>query len=246
MGAHQPLGPEAIARTAAQIADSEGLEAVSMRRVAGDLGVSAMALYRHVAGRRELLLLMADAVRSPSMLPEGKHRWQDMLAHMADTLWQTFSAHPWLLGIVLSPRRLLNLAAPADVERLLSSLSAAGLTEDEGFDCLLGVSAAVIGTVSIAAAANPAPANPVAADPVPADSVPAGSQPQPGTPRLHGTDDYPRAERFSGRSVDYEFARQSLDHLVANFIRGIESTHNQTPDPSRDPGLRKEEHATAE
>ena len=241
MGAHQPLGPAAIARTAAQIADSEGLEAVSMRRVAGDLGVSAMALYRHVAGRRELLLLMADAVRSPSMLPEGKHRWQDMLAHMADTLWQTFSAHPWLLGIVLSPRRLLNLAAPADVERLLSSLSAAGLTEDEGFDCLLGVSAAVIGTVSIAAAADPVPAIPV-----PADSVPAGSQPQPGTPRLHGTDDYPRAERFSGRSVDYEFARHSLDYLVTNFIRGIESTHNQTPDPSRDPGLRKEEHATAE
>lgn len=231
MGAHQPLSPAVIARTAARIADSEGLEAVSMRRVAGDLGVSAMALYRHVAGRRELLLLMADAVRSSSLLPDGEHRWQDMLAHMADTLWQTFSAHPWLLGIVLSPRRLVNLAAPADVERLLSSLSAAGLTEDEGFDCLLGVSAAVIGTVSIAIAA---------------DSTPAGPKPQPGTPRLHGTNDYPRAERFLGRSVDYEFARQSLDYLVASFIRGIESTHNQAPDPSRDPVSRKEKHATAE
>ena len=94
MEADQPLSPAVIARTAARIADNEGLEAVSMRRVAGDLGVSAMALYRHVAGRRELLLLMADAVRSRSLLPEGKHRWQDMLSHMADSLWRTFPPTP--------------------------------------------------------------------------------------------------------------------------------------------------------
>ena len=241
MGAHQPLSPAAIARTAARIADSEGLEAVSMRRVAGDLGVSAMALYRHVAGRRELLLLMADAVRSPSMLPEGKHRWQDMLAHMADSLWHTFSAHPWLLGIVLSPRRLVNLAAPADVERLLSSLSAAGLTEDEGFDCLFGVSAAVIGTVSIAIAAGSTPAVPGAAA-----SGPAGSTREPGTRQPGGTDPYPRAERFQRRSINDDVSRQSLEFLVANFIRGIEDSRTQAPGPSREPVLRKEDHATEE
>ncbi|MER2133140.1 MAG: TetR/AcrR family transcriptional regulator C-terminal domain-containing protein [Arthrobacter sp.] len=208
MGADQPLSPALIARTAARIADSEGLEAVSMRRVAGDLGVSAMALYRHVAGRQELLLLMADAVKSYSLLPEGEHRWQDMLSHMANALWRTFTAHPWLLGIILSPRRLVNLAAPEDVERLLSALSAAGLTEDEGFDCLLGVSAAVIGTVSVAGAAG---------------SAPAESTREPGTLQPDGTDPYPRAERFQRRSINGEVSRQSLDFLVANFIRGIES-----------------------
>lgn len=236
MGAHQPLSPAAIARTAARIADSEGLEAVSMRRVAGELGVSAMALYRHVAGRRELLLLMADAVRSYSLLPEGEHRWQEMLAHMADSLWHTFSAHPWLLGIVLSPHRLVNLAAPADVERLLSSLSAAGLTEDEGFDCLFGVSAAVIGTVCIAIAAGSTPAVPGAAASGLAAPGHPGSTREPGTRQPNGADPYPRAERFQRRSINGGASRQSLDYLVANFIRGVESRLRNSPGPLPGPG----------
>lgn len=241
MGADQPLSSAVIARTAARIADNEGLEAVSMRRVAGDLGVSAMALYRHVAGRQELLLLMADAVKSRSLLPEGEHRWQDMLAHMAGSLWRTFTAHPWLLGIILSPRRLVNLAAPADVERLLSSLSAAGLTEDEGFDCLLGVSAAVIGTVSVAGAAGSA-----LDVPTPTASPSAGSRREPGKLQPHNPELYPRAERFQRRSINDEVSRQSLDFLVANFIRGIEASRTQSPGPFREPVLRKEDHATEE
>ncbi len=241
MEADQPLSSAVIARTAARIADNEGLEAVSMRRVAGDLGVSAMALYRYVAGRQELLLLMADAVKSRSLLPEGEHGWQDMLSYMADSLWRTFAAHPWLLGIILSPRRLVNLAAPDDVERLLATLSTAGLTEDEGFDCLLGVSAAVIGTVSVAGAAGSAldAAAPTA-------SRTAGSRQESGTQQPHGTDNYPRAERFQRRSINDEVSRQSLDFLVANFIRGIESSRAQSPAPSREPVLRKEDHATGE
>ena len=240
MGADQPLSSAAIARTAARIADNEGLEAVSMRRVAGDLGVSAMALYRHVAGRQELLLLMADAVKSYSLLPEGEHRWQDMLAHMAGSLWHTFTTHPWLLGIILSPRRLVNLADPADVERLLSSLSGAGLTEDEGFDCLLGVSAAVIGTVSVAAAADSPPAVPATPG-----SGPDGSKRECGNLQPHNPEPYPRAERFQHRRINDEVSRQSLDFLVANFIRGIEFS-TQSPGPSREPALRKEDHATEE
>lgn len=224
MAANQPLSPAGIARTAARIADEEGLEAVSMRRVAGDLGVSAMALYRHVAGRGELLLLMADAVKSHSLLPEGEQRWQDMLAHMAGSLWRTFTAHPWLLGIILSPRRLVNLAAPADVERLLSALSAAGLDEDEGFDCLLGISAAVIGTVTVAGAAGPAGPSPARAGSNPPASAPAGPGQDAGEPEPQDTDVHPRANRFGHRSINDEVSRQSLDFLVANFIRGIESS----------------------
>ena len=238
MGTDQPLGPAVIARTAARIADEEGLEAVSMRRVAGDLGVSAMALYRHVAGRQELLLLMADAVKSYSLLPEGEHPWQEMLAHMAGSLWRTFTGHPWLLGIILSPSRLVNLADPADVERLLSSLSDAGLTEDEGFDCLLGISAAVIGTVSVAVAAGSAPAVPAGAVPagaVPAGAVPAGSGQEPSELEPSAAELYPLAERFQHRSINDGASRHSLDFLVSSFIRGIEAGHTQSPGSSRNP-----------
>ncbi|MBF4995034.1 TetR/AcrR family transcriptional regulator C-terminal domain-containing protein [Arthrobacter gandavensis] len=245
MAAHQPLSSAGIARAAARIADEEGLEAVSMRRVAGDLGVSAMALYRHVAGRQELLLLMADAVKSNSLLPEGEQPWQEMLAHMAGSLWRTFTVHPWLLGIVLSPRRLVNLAAPADVERLLGALTTAGLDEDEGFDCLLGVSAAVIGTVTVAGAAAPG-ASSAGKEPVPTASAPAGSGQYAGEPGTQGTDGHPRANRFQHRSINDEVSRQSLDFLVANFIRGIESSRAQPPGSSREPVSRKENHAAEE
>ncbi|MER1996991.1 MAG: TetR/AcrR family transcriptional regulator C-terminal domain-containing protein [Arthrobacter sp.] len=235
MGADRPLSPALIARTAARIADGEGLEAVSMRRVAGDLEVSAMALYRHVAGRQDLLLLMADAVKSHSLLPEGEHRWQDMLSHMAESLWRTFTAHPWLLGIILSPSRLVNLAAPEDVERLLSALSAAGLTEDEGFECVLGVSAAVIGIVSVAGAAS----SPTAVS-EPAGSGPAGPGQEPDTGQPGSSAGYPRAERFQQRTINREVSRQSLDFLVARFISGIEAGRTQAPGPVPDPALRKE------
>ncbi|MGW9403746.1 TetR/AcrR family transcriptional regulator [Arthrobacter sp. NPDC055585] len=225
MGAHQPLSPSVIARAGARIADTDGLEAVSMRRVAGDLGVSAMALYRHVADRGALLLLMADAVREDTLVPAGDHTWQYLLAHMANVQWRTFSAHPWLLSIILTPRRLVNMAAPGDAERLLSTLAAAGLEEDEAFDCLLGVSAAVIGTAAIAAAAGDGP----------------GISPlQSGD----GTEPHPLAERFQQRGINYRTSRHSLDYLVDSFIRGIESRLPNSPDPSKDPVLRKENHAT--
>ncbi|MEB7504908.1 TetR/AcrR family transcriptional regulator [Arthrobacter koreensis] len=224
MGAHQPLGPAAIARAGARIADAEGLDAVSMRRVAGELGVSAMALYRHVADRRSLLLLMAEAVRNYPLVPAGNHTWQDMLAHMADVQWRTFTAHPWLLSIILTPRRLVNMAAPAEAERLLSALAAAGLASDEAFDCLLGVSAAVIGTAAIAAAAEDGP----------------GISPQePGD----GAEPASLAERFQQRGISYRTSRQSLDYLVDSFIRGVESRLHNSPDPSPDPVPRKENHA---
>lgn len=228
MGTDQPLSPAAIAEAAVRIADAEGLEAVTMRRVAGALGVSAMALYRHVADRRSLLLLMADTVRNFTLLPAGDNTWQQMLTHMAGVQWRTFQAHPWLLSIILTPRRLVNLASPQDVERLLSRLAAAGLDEDEGFDCVLGISAAVIGTASIAAA--------------------AGSGPEPAIPPedWNGSAAYPRAERFQLRGISYAASRRSLDYLVASFIHGVETGLSQAPDPFRDPVTRKEEHATEE
>jgi len=186
-----------------------------------------MALYRHVADRRALLLLMADAVRDYSLLPDGDHTWQHMLAHMAHSQWRTFSAHPWLLSIILTPHRLTNMAAPADIERLLSALAAAGLGEDEAFHCLLGISAAVIGTASIAAAADDGPG--------------LTPQQEPGA----GRDSYPLAEHFQRRVISYQASRQSLDYLVASFIRGIESSLNKSPDPFPDPALWKEENHAA-
>ena len=91
------LTPERIVDAAIAVADAEGLAAVSMRRVATELGAAPMALYRHVADKDDLLLHMMDAVmagwRMPAEPPAG---WRERLELAARTLWRLFRAHPWL------------------------------------------------------------------------------------------------------------------------------------------------------
>lgn len=241
MARPQPLTPAAIAAAAVVLADAEGLDAVSMRRVAGALGVSAMALYRHVADRGALLLLMADAARDFALLPPGVATWQATLAHMADAQWRAFQAHPWLLRIVLTPRRLVNLATPGEVELLLSRLREAGLSEEQGFDCLLGLSAAVIGTASITAAATSGPAvDPAPSDPAPSD--PAGEERW----STGAVARFPLAARFQDQGITPAASRRSLDFVVANFIRGVEQDLGDSAGSAPRPVSRKEDNATGE
>ncbi|UPO76794.1 TetR/AcrR family transcriptional regulator C-terminal domain-containing protein [Arthrobacter sp. Helios] len=225
-----PLHPDTIAAAAVRIADAEGLDAVSMRRVAGTLGVSAMALYRHVADRRALLLLMADAAKDFALLPPGVATWQATLEHMADAQWQAFQAHPWLLHIVLTPRRLVNLATPGEVELLLARLRGAGITEEQGFDCLLGISAAVIGTASITAAAQSGPEQSGPDDHAQWNSGAVAR--------------FPLAARFQDQGISSAASRRSLDFVVANFIRGVEQALGQFPGSAMRPVSWKEENAT--
>src|SRR4051812_50195310 len=75
-GRRPTLGVEEITAAAVRIADAEGLGAVSMARVAKELGNSTMALYRHVESKDELLLLMSDAALEPppDLTPAGDWR----------------------------------------------------------------------------------------------------------------------------------------------------------------------------
>ncbi|MBF6329346.1 TetR/AcrR family transcriptional regulator C-terminal domain-containing protein [Nocardia transvalensis] len=94
---------EAIVRTGIDIADAEGLRAVSMRRIGAELGVGAMALYRHVANKEELSALMADAVFGEQPLPEpGPTDWLARLEFLARHRWRMCRRHPWVAGLAAS------------------------------------------------------------------------------------------------------------------------------------------------
>ena len=210
----EPLNAEAIAACAVSLADAGGLETVSMRRIADCLGVSAMALYRHVESREALLLAMASRVgRRSTLLPEPPATWQEMLRHLALAQWDSFTRHPWLLQIVLGPSRLLDMAPSAGLEELLRALHDAGLAEDECFDSVMGVSAAVIGASSLALAANPGPGRhhptrPNAVVPLDADDgAPAGTL----------------AARFRERGITIDASRESLDFAVDTILRGLQA-----------------------
>lgn len=85
----------AIAAAAVTLADQEGLEAVSMRRVAKAIGTGATALYRYVADKDELFELMSDAVMSRSP-PKRTGKWRPDLRALAERLRATMLRHPWL------------------------------------------------------------------------------------------------------------------------------------------------------
>jgi AcrR family transcriptional regulator len=80
------------------VADTEGLAAVSMRRVAGDLGSGTATLYRYITNRDELVDLMIDAAHGEEPLPEPTQDWRADLAAVAHGLRATMLRHPWLAG----------------------------------------------------------------------------------------------------------------------------------------------------
>ncbi|MEV4512356.1 GntR family transcriptional regulator [Dactylosporangium sp. NPDC049525] len=124
-----------VVRAAVAIADAQGLEALSMRTVAARLGVATMSLYRHVASKDELVLLMADAAYGeagyPAAPPDG---WRARLELGARTLWRLYGRHPWLaqLGPLARPLLLPNLLRHG--EWLLGAFTGLGLPAARVFD----------------------------------------------------------------------------------------------------------------
>jgi AcrR family transcriptional regulator len=99
-GARRPrFTREEIARVALAIADEEGIEAVSMRRVAGELGAGTMSLYHYVQSKDELLELMHDAMIGEVLVPEGElpADWRGALTAIAMRSFATFAQHPWAI-----------------------------------------------------------------------------------------------------------------------------------------------------
>ena len=102
-GPKPSLSVEQIVRVAIEIADAEGLGAVSMRRVAERLGVTTMSLYRYVPSKNDLLELMLDAIASPWPDPaEMPDNWRDALHLWAHRNMAVYREHPWLIEYAFS------------------------------------------------------------------------------------------------------------------------------------------------
>lgn len=147
-GRKPSLTVEDITRAAVAVADAEGLGAVSMGRVAAELGNSTMALYRHVKSKDELLLLMADAaLETPPELPSGGD-WRSGLRSWALSVVATIREHPWAVHIPISgppvgPRNL------AWLDQGLGALADTGIPEGAKLGIVLGLSTLVQGQVRL-------------------------------------------------------------------------------------------------
>ncbi|MFC4947639.1 TetR/AcrR family transcriptional regulator C-terminal domain-containing protein [Pseudonocardia sp. GCM10023141] len=127
-GTEAALSPESIVAAAVAIADAEGIAAVSMRRVAADLGVATMSLYRHVSDKDDLVLQMQDRVMLENPFPaEPPAGWRARLELAARMFWGTCRRHPWLAGQVALTRPQATRGGLAFSEWMLAALGDLGL-----------------------------------------------------------------------------------------------------------------------
>jgi AcrR family transcriptional regulator len=137
-----PLSRERIVRAAILLADADGLEAVSLRKVASALDVGPMRLYGYIATKDELLDLMVDAVQA-EIRPAGDD-WRQVLRSLAETTRQAAHQHEWLADLI-GGRPQLGPHALARRETVLAAMG--GVDLDLIMPAVAAVDAYVIGAV---------------------------------------------------------------------------------------------------
>ena len=146
--ARQALSAQRIAAAAVAIADAEGLDAITMRRLATELGVAPMSAYRHVSGKDDVLELMVDLVYGEVNVPDGAD-WRETLRALAMGVRALVLKHPWLTRLSasqmvyeLTPNRM-DLA-----ERALATLYSLDLDVDTAMSVFRTVGGYVHGATS--------------------------------------------------------------------------------------------------
>jgi len=152
----RPLSRARIVAAAVAVADAEGLDAVSMPRLARELGTAPMSLYRHVPHKDALVDLMLDAAIGPPP-GVGEGTWRERLATWARANLAVFRRHPWTLPLVTAARRM----GPHECawgESALRAITEADLSPRDRGRVLLLVNAYVRGAAVPVADRAPEPA----------------------------------------------------------------------------------------
>jgi hypothetical protein len=97
-----PLSRERVVRSAIDLADQGGIEALSMRNLANALGVGPMALYYHFANKDDLIDGLVDLVFCEVELPSGGDDWKTAMRRRAISVRAALSRHPWAVGLMES------------------------------------------------------------------------------------------------------------------------------------------------
>lgn len=134
-GRKSTLDVETVVSTAVELADADGLEAATLPKVAVELNVTAMSLYRHIGSKHELLQLMMDAASEPTSQEPIAADWREGLRSWARDLWTLYRERPWLPRVPIyrapsGPNQVTWL------ERGLAQLAPTALTAKEKLSVL--------------------------------------------------------------------------------------------------------------
>lgn len=145
----------AIVQAAVTVADVEGVEGLSMRRIATELRVSTMALYRHVADKEELLTAMMDKVYQEAVPPQPPPTdWRQALELAMLWEWGAYRRHPWAAQLPLLSGPVLPRGPLANLEWMMSVVTDQGHSADTALEIVTMLSAFTIGLATQATQTN--------------------------------------------------------------------------------------------
>jgi len=125
-----PLSKERVLRTAVRLADQGGIESLTMRRLAQELGVEAMSLYYYVANKDELLSGMVDLVVKEIQVPSGGDHWKATIRRSAISFHDALRGHPWATSLIVSGPPGVGPAQLRYSDGLLRTLREAGFSPE--------------------------------------------------------------------------------------------------------------------
>ncbi len=191
------LTREAIVATALELADAEGIDAVSIRRVAGVLGARPMSLYSHIGRKQDLIDLMVNEAIGECLVPgQLPTDWRDALRLISIHVRAGARRHPWMLSVAAT-RAALSPNALRNFEQSLAALSSLDIDRERKIAILFAVDTYTVGqVVREIASRRPAfdeiPASGAASTADQADVTgPAGMKPA-GHSKLRGAEGYLR------------------------------------------------------
>ncbi|MFF5083064.1 TetR/AcrR family transcriptional regulator C-terminal domain-containing protein [Actinoplanes sp. NPDC000266] len=153
------LSKEGIVAAAVELADRDGLDGLSMRRLAQHLGVDAMSIYYHLRDKDTLLAAMADAVVASIAISEAGGPWTDRLRALIMQARGTMLKHPWAVRIIES-RAEPTPAVLLHIERVLAIMRGGGCSVDLGHHAIHLLGSRILGFSQDLFDDNPDPSAP--------------------------------------------------------------------------------------
>jgi AcrR family transcriptional regulator len=201
-----PLTRDRVLRAAVDLADRDGLGALTMRRLGAELGVEAMSLYKHVAGKEQILDGVVELIVGEIEIPSGEADWKEAMRRRACSARGVLSRHSWAIGL-LETRGSMGPAAMRYLDAILGTLRSAGFSIENAAHAFWLLDSYVYGHVIQETSLSPA------------SSSPPGTESTESGLEQNRTTEYPHlAEladhaRESDYSVDREF-RYGLDLIL--------------------------------
>lgn len=192
------LGREAVVRAAVQIADAEGIDALSMRRVSQELGVTPMALYRYLPDKSSLVDVVVDESLSVVPVVDPTRPVADELLRCFGAMYELLLAHPGLARAV-GERPLEGPVATRIGEQVLTILQRNGIAGDDAANLLISAFSLTLGSALYRTSRG---------DRV--DRWQVGEV----APAVHGVRD-----RLNSASADDAVFRDALQRLIAGYLQ---------------------------